>query len=153
VVLRRDAAMTDTDAALAAIEDAFGSLQRPPNDRLLHEQCADDGDLLELYDVTSWQAMDDELVIRNYAAPAFLSPAGFRYFLPAFMSFALRNPRSPEVVVESTVWHLSPFGEADEFVRSKFTLFTPAQRRATRLFLEAMSDEHDTAAALEHWRG
>ena len=139
------------EAALAAITDAFADVERPANDELLHEQCADDGDLLELYEVPDWREMSDQQVVNNYAAPSFLSAAGFRYFLPAFMAFGLRNPDTREVVVESTVFHLTPGGGLDEFVRSKFTLFTPAQREATRLFLEAMSEHHDTATALAYW--
>ena len=139
------------EAALDAIEAAFGTLERPANDELLHEQCADDGDLFELYEIPTWRAMTDEQVIRNYAAPSFLSPLGFRYFLPAYMSFGLRNPETPEVVVESTIFHLAPFGELDEFARSKFSLFTPEQRHATRRFLETLSEHHDTAAALDFW--
>ena len=92
---------TDTlQEAAQAVDAGFSRTERPPNEELLHPRCADDGDLRELYEVEDWREMSDELVVNNYAAPSFLSAAGFQYFLPAFISYALRNPESPEFVIE-----------------------------------------------------
>jgi hypothetical protein len=143
--------VNDRERALAAL-DAFADVERPANADLLHPQCMDDGDLLELYEVGDWREMSDQLVIGSYAAPSFLSADGFRYFLPAFMRYALRNPTSPEIVAESIIFHLGP-GEWDEFGRSKLASITPQQAGAIRLFLKAMSTEHDTGAALALWDG
>lgn len=143
--------MDDRGRALEALARAFADVERPANADLLHPECMDDGDLLELYEVGDWREMSDELVINNYAAPSFLSADGFRYFLPAFIRFALQNPASPEVVVESTIFHLTSGGEFDEFVRSKFASITPEQADAICLFLAAMATEHDTSVALEFW--
>ena len=141
--------MNDRERALAAL-DAFAGVERPANADLLHPQCMDDGDLLELYEVGDWREMSDQLVINSYAAPSFLSADGFRYFLPAFMRFGLQNPTSPEVVTESIIFHLGP-GEWDDFGRSKLASITPEQAGAIRLFLQAMSEEYDTEAALAVW--
>jgi uncharacterized protein DUF6714 len=143
----------DRELALAALERAFGRLERPSNEALLHPDCSDDGDLLELYEVADWREMSDELVVRNYAAPSFLSAAGFRYFLPAFMRYALTHPESPEFVIESTVRHLAPGGEWDEFMRSKLAEVDADQAAAIRLFLAVVPEVPGAAEALVWWTG
>ena len=141
---------TDTlQEAAQALDVGFSRVERPRNEDLLHPRCMDDGDLLELYEVDDWREMSDELVVRSYAAPSFLSAAGFQYFLPAFISYALRNPDSPEFVTESTIFHLTP---GDDFIESRFTLFDGPQRNAIRLFLEAMAPRYEVAAAIAHWK-
>ena len=95
-------------SALAQIEDAFADAPRPPNEALLHEQCMDDNDIVYLYPVEHWRDMPDELVESEYAALSFLSPEGFRHFIPAYMSFALRRLDSGAAAVDSTIWSLAP---------------------------------------------
>jgi hypothetical protein len=48
--------------ALAQIEAAFADAPRPSNDDLLHEQCMDDNDIVQLYPLEHWRDMPDELV-------------------------------------------------------------------------------------------
>jgi hypothetical protein len=50
----------------------------------------------------------------EYAALSFLSPAGFRHFIPAYMRFTLRRLGSGAAAVNSTIWSLSPDFYADE---------------------------------------
>ena len=137
--------------ALRAVMSAFADVERPLNEDLLHPQCMDDGDLLELYEVSDWREMTDEQVVRNYAALSFLSAAGFRYFLPAFLSYGLRDPDTPEVAVESAIFHLDPGQSLRDFAISKFELLDEAQRGAIRQFLEAMRGHHDVAGSLSYW--
>jgi hypothetical protein len=99
--------------------------------------------------------MPDEMVEREYAALSFLSPDGFRHFIPAYMGFTLRHPGSGAAAVDSTVWSLSPdvnpTEELREFARSKLAGFDDAQRAATIAFLEAL-DTEDARRALAWWR-
>jgi hypothetical protein len=144
------------DEVIARIERAFAGVARPTNAELLHPQCADDMDLVPLYDIARWEDMTDDDVIGTYAALSFLSPEGFRYFIPAYMSYVLRNPDSGEAVVDSTIWAFLPSlyeGDLPAFVASKFALLDEAQRRAVDTFLDAMSPfENDADRALEYWR-
>ena len=50
------------------IEAAFEDSPRPSNDALLHERCSDDNDIAQLYPVTHWREIPDELVESEYAA-------------------------------------------------------------------------------------
>jgi len=135
---------------------------RPTNAELLHERCFDDNDLVRLYEVAHWSELPDAVVESEYAALSFLSAAGFRHFIPAYMGFALRHLDSGAAAVESTIWSLSPEIYDDpglgEFARSKFVLLDDRQRAAATGFLETvrtLGDEYharDAERALAWWR-
>ena len=94
--------------ALAQVDEAFADAPRPRNGALLHERCLDDNDIVRLYPVERWREMPDELVESEYAALSFLSPDGFRPFIPAYMGFTLRHLARGAVAVDSTIWSLAP---------------------------------------------
>ena len=158
--------MTDDRAVLrrtlAQIEAAFGDAPRPSNEDLLHERCADDNDIVHLYPVTHWREMPDELVENEYAALSFLSPEGFRHFIPAYMGFTLRHIGTGAAAVDSTIWSLAPGVYADQgvrdFVISKLVSLTQSQRSAVVAFLDAireLGDEYcaeQACTALHYWR-
>jgi Family of unknown function (DUF6714) len=146
---------------LAQIDEAFADAPRPSNDDLLHERCMDDNDIARLYPVEHWRELPDELVESEYAALSFLSPDGFRHFIPAYMGFTLRHLESGAAAVDSTIWSLSPVFYDDEglkdYVVSKFASLTDGQRAAVVAFLEAvreLGDEYvadQATQALSHW--
>jgi hypothetical protein len=148
--------------ALAQIEAAFADAPRPPNEDLLHEQCMDDNDIVQLYPVEHWRDMPDSLVESEYAALAFLSPDGFRHFIPVYMGFTLRHLESGAAAVDSTIWSLAPVFYEDEtlkdFCVSKFATLSDDQRGAVMAFLEAvceLGDEYvagQAGKALAWWR-
>jgi hypothetical protein len=147
---------------LAQIEAAFRDAPRPSNDGLLHERCTDDNDIAYLYPVAHWREMPDELVESEYAALSFLSPDGFRHFIPAYMGFTLRHLGSGAAAVDSTIWSLAPVFYADaglhDFVVSKLSTLTDSQRAAVLAFLEAVRELGDdyvaeqAGMALGWWR-
>jgi hypothetical protein len=148
--------------ALAQIEEAFADAPRPPNDELLHEQCMDDNDIVELYPIEHWRDLPDERVESEYAALSFLSPDGFRHFIPAYMGFALRRLDSGAAAVDSTIWSLAPVFYDDpglkDFTVSKFSTLTDDQCAAVIAFLEAVRELGDdyvaeqAGKALAWWR-
>ena len=150
--------MTDPAEALAAVELAFRDVPRPSDEDLLHPECFDNSDVVPLYEFASWRDMTDDDVIGSYAATSFLSAAGFRCFIAAYLSYALRNPQSAEACVSTTIWHLDPalYDERiAEFTRSKYALLDAAQAAAVTMLVEAMriSDYADDAEhALQSWR-
>jgi Family of unknown function (DUF6714) len=149
-------------SALAQIETAFGDAPRPSNDDLLHERCMDDNDIVHLYPVEHWREMPDQLVESEYAALSFLSPNGFRHFIPAYMGFTLRHLGSGAAAVDSTIWSLAPvfYEDADlhDFVISKLSSLTESQREAVIAFLEGIREIGDdyvaeqAERALAWWR-
>lgn len=149
--------LTSPGDAIEALESAFAHVPRPPDDELLHPRCFDDNDIKGLYQFQDWRDVPDDVVEREYAALAFLSPAGYRCFVPAYLRFVLRHPTSASAVVDSTIWSLIPEmyeGDLVEFARSKHELLTSAERHAIELALEALAPEEDldAAKALDSWR-
>ena len=145
------------DDAIAALEAAFADVPRPSDEALLHPRCIDDGDLVDLYPYDDWRAVPDAVIEAAYAALSFLSPAGYRFFIPAYLRYTLRHPQSGAAVVDATIWSLIPeLYERDlaVFARSKYELLDDEQRRAIDLALEALTPEEDLDAgwALASWR-
>lgn len=143
--------------AIAALEAAFADVARPSNAELLHPQCVDDGDLTDLYPYEDWRAVPDDVLERAYAALSFLSAAGYRFFIAAYLRYVLRHPQSEAAVVDSTIWSLIPElyeRELVRFARSKYELLDDAQRRAIEVALEVLTPEDDLDAgwALASWR-
>lgn len=150
---------TAVASAVEEIEAAFGGLAPPGDDALLHPQCRDDNDIAEFYGAPDWRDLSDDFLVRNYAAPSFFSAEAFRYYLPAFMLWSLKNAESPEYLAEATLRAFDP-GPAGaplhDFQASKFALFDSAQRRAVVAFLEAFRGEAELGeiaqAALKYWK-
>jgi hypothetical protein len=122
----------------------------------------DDNDLVDLYPVEHWRDMPDELVETEYAALSFLSPDGFRHFIPAYMRFTMRHLDSGAAAVDSTIWSLAPVFYEDagiqEFTVSKLSSLSGDQRAAVVAFLEAVRELGDdyvaeqAGKALSWWR-
>ena len=111
----------------------------------------DDNDIVRLYPLEHWRDMPDDLVESEYAALSFLSPDGFRHFIPAYMGFTLRRLDSGAAAVDSTIWSLAPVFYEDEalkdFAVSKFATLTGDQRDAVMAFLEAVCELGDEYVA------
>jgi hypothetical protein len=150
------------ERTLAQIEAAFADAPRPPDERLLHEQSRDDNDIAALYPIADWQEVPDAVVENEYAALSFLSPEGFRHFIPAYMRFALRHLGSGRAAVDSTIWSFSPDLYADPALRayviSKLRALDEGQRAAVLAFLEAVralgdeAEAREAERALAYWR-
>lgn len=147
------------ETLIAQIETAFGGLQMPADDELLHPECRDDVDILEFYGGIRWQDMTDDMVVHGYAAPTAFSAKAFQYYLPAYLIWTLRNPDSSDYAGDSTLLALDP-GTPDEslhdFRKSKFALLTPKQRRLVREVLSHFADheyfgESAELALLNYW--
>jgi hypothetical protein len=150
------------ERTLAQIDAAFAGAPRPPDERLLHARSRDDNDIAALYAIPHWRDVPDAVVENEYAALAFLSPEGFRHFVPAYMRFALRHLGSGAAAVDSTIWSFSPdlYGDPElrDYVISKLRALDDGQRAAVVAFLEAvreLGDEAETQEAeraLAYWR-
>ncbi len=141
------------------IRAAFEGAEPPADDRILHPDCRDDVDILEFYGGVRWQDMTDENVIYSYAAPTAFSAEAFRYYLPAFLIWTLKNLDSVEYASESILLALDPGTDKEllhDFRKSKFDAMTPDQVAVVRKFLWHVS-EHDhlgclaEQALINHW--
>lgn len=148
--------------AIREIEDAFAGLTPPGDAALLHPQCMDDGDVVDFYGAVDRRDLSDEAIIGNYAAPSFFSAEAFRYYMPAFMIWALNHADSIEYAPESTLRAFDPTSfdgspSLYDFQVSKYALFSAPQRRAVIRFLEAFAPDPDLgpiarAGLANYWR-
>lgn len=114
---------------------------------------------------TDWRDVPDAVIARSTAAFSFCDPEGWRFYLPAYMRFVLRHPRSTSPALDlvlSTLtmgWDASELGRSgdafvvDEASRAfrleRYGTLTPAQVRAVRDFLRYLAEHEDEARARE----
>jgi hypothetical protein len=147
--------VTTMDAIVARIQFAFENAPRPPNEELLHPDCRDDGEIAPLYPFDSWLDVPDETLEREYGALAFLSPTGFRHFLPAYMRWVARHGEEQPgaAVVGATFQALTPQeGVLAPFTMSKFSLLEAEQSSCIAAFLDRMVHHADARDARAYWR-
>lgn len=110
---------------------------------------------------TSWKNIDPKMIERfNYILP-WLDAKGFRFYIPAFMLWTLRNQDSDQLVEDNTVAALAPVKrtlnghKVDSQKASMHALLSPDQRKAIRRFLEHEAKHEEYAAeaqlALDHY--
>lgn len=138
---------------LAEIADVYKDVTKPSNKLFLHPDCFDDGDLLSFYEVEegSWTLIPDAVIAYENAALSFASPVAFRYLIPAYMSWSLRNLDSGCVSLDHTLFTLSPKSNEMlyEFTISKYTELNRAQCQVVVHFLEYVSEHGDEFSSAE----
>jgi len=117
------------------------------------------------------RSIDDELRKRRWTdvsaslldstcSPTLLTPAAMQAFVPAYMLRALdRLYEGHDVVVEFTTYSLSPHSiedeEKNEYQKNKliecYSLMTPNQVRAVRMFLECVANRAPDAEWLHQF--
>lgn len=101
--------------------DVFGSDKKRAAARLLDTD-------------TRWQDVPNADLLDYYNSLVYLDAKGFRYYLPAYLIWDLRENTSSEYgIVSGTLWHLHP--PDDDSQLERFRLITPQQGRAVCSFL------------------
>ena len=102
---------------------------------------------------TRWQDVSDHDICTGNWCLSFLDDIGFRYYIPAYIVWFLRNidnedPEAPSYssdTFDSLIYALkaNDGGGLDEFHLSKYKLFTPEQSKAIAHFLEFEKKRED----------
>src|SRR5687768_7277152 len=71
----------------ATVIDNYGTDEERAHARLLDNE-------------SRWEEVPSAAIEKNYTALSFLDPEGFRYYLPAYMRWALYNYKRPHVSIE-----------------------------------------------------
>jgi hypothetical protein len=140
------------DEIIAGITEAFTGVRR--GDITLHEadvidECGSEKDrrTARARDVEKrWQDVPEADIESHSSALSFLCPESFRYYVAAYMVWSLRNYRtSKSASSDFTIYALMPNTNKaiDEWKLARFTLFSPAQARTIRRFLEFMVEHGD----------
>jgi hypothetical protein len=115
---------------IAEIEAAFAGVERLSDDRMF-EPLADSFWAERLLGGSGhWSAVPDSEIEYENAALTVVTPAGFRFFLPAYMCWVIRNPHSSSTAVDNTIHRLG-----DKAMSLHFVSLLKSQRRAVRSFL------------------
>ena len=103
------------------INAAFTEVVRPPDDDFLH--CSACEIWLERFldsSAQKWQDLRSEDIAYEYAAPTAVTPAGFRFLLPAFMIWHVNNPTSSANTQEHLLYQLTLHGQSASETRPNF---------------------------------
>jgi hypothetical protein len=131
------------------INIAFGSTQAPSKAEMLDERLSDESEIIHLMSIRRWQDVKPETLMKLHSALPALSPKAFKFFLPAFMVWAIENRfKSDSFTLDSTIYALNPFfrGKLNSYAQSKLEGFCKEQVSIIITFLELMaSDEGGNA--------
>jgi len=91
----------------------------------------------------TWDQVPDEDIAKYYWVLSHMDPKGLQYYVPAFMTWALRNyDVSDSASLDAIVFALTEpiCKKADRIDHRRLAVFTPSQRRAIGHFLEFLCD-------------
>jgi len=134
------------------IENAFVHVRYPGDSALLHPSYASANVEVRGFQrkawTSDWRTVPCETIVENYCSLLFFSPRAFRFFLPAYMTCALRLESADRrsEVLSFLVYCLNPELNERAFLEhflGQVAGLTVEQKTAVRLFLELIRDEHD----------
>lgn len=140
----------ELEELIGVIESAFDGVPQPDDITLHVAEAHDNYD----YDhnakhrekdfIGRWQDVPSEHIQRCRAALSFVDKVGMRYYLPAYMTWYLRNFGSDVVFDDGALYALDNHPtdpQLSEYHRERFSLFTPEQLRACALFVKYCSED------------
>lgn len=129
---------TNPDALIREIGEAFDHIPKPPRITLQVARGIDDyvpdDELDELRDPNEgsrWQDLPSTVVEEYWDVHPFLCPIGFRYYLPVFMIWTIKNHRQSALSIPQ--WTISSLDCPDD---EKLALLDQRQRAAISNFLK-----------------
>ncbi len=97
----------------------------------------------------TWQDVPSADIERFSWVLSFMDPIGFRYYLPAYMTWALKNYRnSNSASIDHAIYSLTPSDKVDiaEWQEERFNAFSASQAQAIKSFLHYMAKNSDGMA-------
>lgn len=156
----------DDRTVLERVAAAFANHPKPPDEALLNRHCCECLETSEAFAGTAWQDVTLEQLLAGRET-ALLTVEAWRYYLPAAITWSVRDPKAVDVIADNLVHQLTPPGEDGalaEWFEPRARGFTLDQRAAIADFLEwfaerdeAWCNEADATApqgarrALAHW--
>ena len=129
--------MQDARDIIQKITDAFAGVAQPPRDALFNNHCCECAETSAAYAGKPWMEVTLEDVLRGRET-SLLTAAAWRYYLPAFMIWALREPVAVDVLQDNLVYQLGPPHDGagvPEWFAERAVGFTQSQRQAICAYL------------------
>jgi hypothetical protein len=129
--------MRAIEEIIRQITAAFADVAYPGPEALFNHHCCECAEVSSRYVYKRWTdiALEDILAGRE---TALLSPAAWRYYLPAVMVWCVRAPDAVDVIQDNLVFQLEPPDEqrgVPEWFSQRATGFTGEQRSAIAAYL------------------
>ena|SRR5437016_6860971 len=124
------------DNLMQQIREAFASAGRPADDALVPHGCGECDALRGDLRGRTPDELSDDWVERSFDQLVFMSDDAKRYYLPAYLRVAARDP-------ESTVTQFVLYSLSDEFRFHPSGGYTPSQRKAVLDFLAFIEPQSD----------
>ena len=125
MIMLEDSNLPPTAKALrAAIVDAFGSMPYPGDDRIVDDYAGYDPERDEVKRVLKghhWRDVSFDMLDNLRDSLPFLSPEGFRFYVPAFMIYCITDFSRSDVASQSVINNLTIPSIADFEERRKET--------------------------------
>jgi len=130
--------MGDTEEAIRQIEAAFADVPYPGREALSNDHCCECAEVSATYAGKRWTeiALADVLAGRE---TSLLSPAAWRYYLPALMIWCIRAPDIVDVIQDNLVYQLEPPDDrrgVPEWFNERAGGFSREQRSAILAYLD-----------------
>ena len=139
------------------IEAAFALAVYPGDDRLVDlyhsgDYCEDCAAVAVLFRGRDWRALAKDALVQNRDSLLLFRPEAYRFYLPAYLTAALKHWNDFDTFKSSIVVSLTPPNPQDgldEFFSSRVSEFTPEQKAAILAFLKLYTDTRPTTLAYD----
>jgi hypothetical protein len=130
--------MRDTNEIVHLIRRAFADVPRPTPEALVNRHCCECLETSEAYGGKPWTeiSLDDILAGRE---TSLLTAAAWRYYLPAVMTWCIREPEIVDVIRDNLVYQLEPPANGQgvpEWFNERAVDFSDHQRAAIVAYLD-----------------
>jgi hypothetical protein len=140
----------DSQEVVRSIRDAFRGIKLEDGVSLNMTEYNDSGGSAEHFrqlaaddERDDWQAIDDKTLEKFTVTFSFTDWKGFRFYLPAYMIYALTHPESTAGIGDSTIFHLDPSSISKLYGKTLDTILSKQQLKAVVQFLEYCADDSD----------
>lgn len=154
--------LAEIDRLIAVIASAFSGVERGDGTSLheaWQEYAVDEDhrrDLRSRDTENRWQDVPDSK-IEMMSCMSFFDPVGWRFYLPAFMIWTLKNWRTTDLIIaDSVVWTFGVNPSNPDSATSRFSLLNAEQSRAVYEFLRFFCEyepECDAREAIDLYWG
>lgn len=116
-----------------------------PPEELIEHLCDECLSLRKAFIGKTWSDISENTIVENYDKLPLFTPEAFAFYVPAFMTFVLREATKDDSVLEFLIYSLSPSGDNSEsFLNLRKEKLNSAQRKAICNFLHFVRIEDDS---------
>lgn len=127
--------------AKTKIRDAFANAEYPGDDNLVTDGGCDPGcrEIAAAFRGKAWDSISTQMVREYNGALPLLTPAAFRYYLPAYLLGCIDSRQKVDFAWDSVITHLTPPWKS-EFFTERAEGFMDLQADALVAFLRFVDD-------------